>query len=142
MFFSVSCIFGSTPNSVVLWTCQYHCMKDWVSQNLATSTLLGGRGRGLELNRWSKEVIKCEYHNKNTKTRDCFIFTNFILSLIVRQLQLLCYCKDSYWQHFKPKYIFYIFKLKIIILSLYELLTYFQMNLRRVSSGAYSICVI
>ena len=53
MFSSVPYIVGSTPSNVVLWTYQYHCMKDRVSQNPATSTLLGGRERGLEINRSS-----------------------------------------------------------------------------------------
>ena len=53
--------------AMLCYTYQYHCMKEWVSQNLAASTLLGKKGSCSDINGWNKIIVKCKYHNKKRK---------------------------------------------------------------------------
>ena len=41
------------------------------------STLLGARGKDLEINEKIKNIVKCEYYNKNTK-RDSALYCLFL----------------------------------------------------------------
>ena len=52
-------------------------MKELVSQNLAISALLVGRERGLEINKQSKDILKCVYHNKNKKFETALVYSYF-----------------------------------------------------------------